>query len=106
MEKLIEQIEGQANLQLELLKLKTVEKTVNTLPDLLYNALVYIILFLLITLFSIGTSLWINHEYGNNFIGFFVVSVFYILLTFSILLMRSSIQKRIKTKIINCLLNE
>lgn len=106
MEKLIEQIEGQAKLQLELLKLKTVEKTSDTLPDLLYTALVYILLFLLITLFSIGTSLWINHEYGNNFIGFFIVSIFYILLTFSILLMRSSIQKRMKIKIINCLLNE
>lgn len=105
MEKLIESIEAQANLEIDILKLKAVEKTAETSKKICYNLLIgLVLLFVLITL-SIGSALWANNKIGNNYMGFFIVASCYILIAFLLFFMRSSIQNKLKDNIIKHFLN-
>lgn len=92
---------GQTTLQV--LKLKTLDKTSDVLSNLVswLPVLVAGILFFLIL--NIGIAIWLGELMGRGFFGFFAVAGFYLLLTLFFLAFRKPL---IKYPLDNSIINE
>jgi Flp pilus assembly protein TadB len=89
--------------ELELLKLKTINKTSNVVSGMVPHAAVFIILFLFLLFLNFGLAFWLGEILGNNFYGFFVIAAFYAMVG---LVMHFFMHKRIKRKIGNYLVKQ
>ena len=89
--------------ELELLKLKTLNKTSDVVSSLLPHAVVFLILVLFLLFLNLGLAFWLGEIIGNNFYGFFVIAAFYAIVG---LVMHLFMHKWIKRKICNYLVKQ
>jgi len=76
-ESLIERGEQYGKTTLELLKLKTIDKSADVASNLVSWLIVVIFAVLFFLILNIGVALWIGELLGKSYYGFFVVSGFY-----------------------------
>ena len=79
-ESLIEKGEQYGKTTLELLKLKTLDKSADVVSNLVSWLIVFIFAVLFFLILNIGVALWLGELLGKSYYGFFVVSGFYALL--------------------------
>lgn len=79
-ESLIEKGEQYGKTTIELLKLKTLDKSADVVSNLVSWLIVVIFAVLFFLILNIGVALWIGELLGKSYYGFFVVSGFYALL--------------------------
>jgi hypothetical protein len=93
--------------RIELVKLKSVEKSSDVISSV--GARIPIILALLISIIiiSIGVALWIGERIGKSYYGFFIVGAFYIFMALLGYIFRNGLLKGpIANLFINKVLNE
>lgn len=77
-ESLVSQAGEYLNTRLELLKLKTVDKTSEIISSVV-SKLALILFFVIFTLvLSMGAAFWIGDILGKTFYGFFIIAGFYL----------------------------
>lgn len=79
-EALIEKGEQYGKTTIELLKLKTLDKSADVVSTLISWAIVIVFAVLFFLILNIGVALWIGELLGKSYYGFFAVSGFYALL--------------------------
>lgn len=79
-EALIEKGEQYGKTTLELLKLKTLEKSSDVVSDLASWIIIVIFVSLFFLVLNIGVALWIGDLLGKSYHGFFIIAGFYALL--------------------------
>lgn len=79
-ESLIEKGEQYGKTTLELIKLKTVDKSADVVSTLVSWMIVIVLTVLFFLIFNIGLALWIGELLGKSYYGFFAVAGFYALL--------------------------
>ena len=89
--------------EVELIKLKTLNKTSDVISSLIPLVIVLIILILFLLFFSFGLAFWLGEILENNFYGFFVIAAFYALIA---LVMHFFMHQWIKKKIGNYLVKQ
>ncbi|MDP2338913.1 MAG: hypothetical protein Q8N05_21165 [Bacteroidota bacterium] len=93
-ESLIEKGEQYGKTTLELLKLKTLDKSADVVSNLVSWLIVVIFAVLFFLILNIGVALWIGELLGKSYDGFFVVSGFYALLAIIFAIFRKQLIKR------------
>lgn len=93
-ESLIEKGEQYGKTTLELLKLKTLDKSADVISNLVswWIVLIFAVLFFLIL--NIGVALWLGELLGKSYYGFFIVSGFYALLAIVFAVFRKQLIKK------------
>lgn len=89
--------------EIELLKLKTLNKTSDIISGMIPHAVVLIIVLLFLLFFNFGLAFWLGEIFGNNFYGFFVIAAFYGIVG---LIIHFFMNKWIKRKIGNYLVKQ
>jgi hypothetical protein len=102
---LIERIEGYGNTTVELIKLKTVEKTAEISSTVISRLLILIAVSAFILTINIAIALWLGDVLGKNYYGFLVIAAFYAIISLVLCVVHSSIKSRINNSIIKQLLN-
>jgi hypothetical protein len=92
-ESLIEKGEQYGKTTLELLKLKTLDKSADVVSNLVSWLIVLIFAVLFFLILNIGLALWLGELLGKSYYGFFVVSGFYALLALIFGIFRKQIVK-------------
>ena len=87
-----------AETHLHLWKLKAVDKTATVAANGTWSFLFFILLLLFVLMVSIGTALWLGEKLGKPYYGFFIVSLFYVLLA---LILYAFKKPMVKTPIVN-----
>lgn len=100
-ETLIEKGEQYGKTTIELLKLKTLDKSADVVSNMVSWMIVLIFAVLFFLILNIGVALWLGELLGKTWYGFFVVSGFYALLAIVFTLFRKQwIKKPLKNSII------
>lgn len=76
-ESLIDRTEQYGKTTLELLKLKTLDKSADVASNFVSWLVVILIALLFFLFLNIGAALWVGGLLGNSYYGFFVVACFY-----------------------------
>lgn len=92
-ESLIEKGEQYGKTTIELLKLKTVDKSADVASTLISWAIVIVFTVLFFLIFNIGVALWIGELLGKSYYGFFAVAGFYALLAITFGIFREQLVK-------------
>jgi len=101
-ESLIAKGEQYGKTTLELLKLKTLDKSADVVSNLVSWLIVVIFAVLFFLILNIGIALWIGELLGKSYYGFFVVSGFYALLAIVFAIFRKQLIKNpVNESIIN-----
>ncbi len=79
-ESLFERAETYGKTTLNLLKLKTIDKTSELISIVLSWFIVIIVVALFFIILTIGIALWLGEVLGKSYYGFFIVSGFYAIL--------------------------
>jgi len=79
LDSLLETASDYGKTSLELVKLKTIEKTSDVISSLVPHSVVFILIALFLFFLNLGIALWLGDILGKAFYGFFVVAAFYIL---------------------------
>ncbi|MCE5174994.1 MAG: hypothetical protein LLF74_06345 [Bacteroidales bacterium] len=93
-ESLIEKGEQYGKTTLELLKLKTLDKTANVASDLVSWLIIVIFATLFFLILNIGIALWLGDLLGKSCYGFFVIAGFYGILALVFGVFRKQLIKR------------
>ncbi|MGV8090296.1 MAG: hypothetical protein AB2L24_00340 [Mangrovibacterium sp.] len=93
-ESLIEKGEQYGKTTLELLKLKTLDKSADVASDLVSWLIIVIFATLFFLILNIGIALWIGDLLGKSYYGFFVIAGFYAILTLIFSIFRKQLIKR------------
>jgi len=93
-ESLIEKGEQYGKTTLELLKLKTIDKSSDVASSMVSWIIVIVLVLMFFMIVNIGVALWLGDIMGKNYMGFFIVAGFYALLTLVFGLFRKQLIKR------------
>ncbi len=105
-ESLIEKGEQYGKTTLELLKLKTLDKSADVASNLVSWLIVVIFAVLFFLILNIGVALWLGELLGKSYYGFFVVSGFYAVLALFFGIFRKKLIKQpLNDSIINQVLD-
>lgn len=100
-ETLIEKGEQYGKTTIELLKLKTLDKSADVVSNLVSWMIVVVFAVLFFLILNIGLALWLGELSGKTYYGFFAVSGFYALLAIVFTLFRKQwIKKPLQNSII------
>jgi len=80
LDKLKENLTGYVEARVELLKIEVREDVAKAITRALVFAVVIFLAFLFIIFFSLGLALFINRYFEENYLGFFIVGGFYLIL--------------------------
>lgn len=101
-ESLIEKGEQYGKTTIELLKLKTLDKSSDVVSNLISWAIVIVLTVLFFLILNIGVALWIGELLGKSYYGFFAVAGFYALLAIIFGIFREQLIKRpVKNSIVS-----
>jgi len=93
--------------RIELVKLKSVEKSSDIISSTMATVPIILALILSIMILSIGVALWIGEQIGKSYYGFFIVGGFYIFIALAGYIFRNRLLKvLIANSFINKVLNE
>lgn len=76
-ESLFIQAEQYSKASLELLKLKSVDKTADVASNILFRLLLMVVLAVFALILTIAVSFWLGELLGKTYYGFFLVALFY-----------------------------
>jgi hypothetical protein len=93
-ESLIEKGEQYGKTTLELLKLKTLDKSADVASDLVSWLIIVIFATLFFLILNVGIALWIGDLLGKSYYGFFVIAGFYAILALVFSIFRKQFIKR------------
>ncbi len=91
---LIEKGEQYGKTTLELLKLKTLDKSSDVISNLVSWLIVFVFAVLFFLILNIGVALWLGGLMGKSYYGFFAVSGFYGLLALIFGIFRKQLVKK------------
>jgi len=80
-ESLLEKASDYGKTSYELVKLNAIDKTSNGISSFFPSAVVVLVLSSVLLFFNLGMAFWIGNMVGELFLGFFIVSAFYALVT-------------------------
>lgn len=101
-ESLIEKGERYGKTTLELIKLKTLDKSADVISNMVSWAIVIVFAVLFFLILNIGIALWIGELLGKSYYGFFAVSGFYAILAIVFIIFRKQFVKNpLNNSIIN-----
>jgi tetrahydromethanopterin S-methyltransferase subunit B len=89
-ETLFEKIEDYTKTTIELTKLKTIDKSADVLSSLISRLIVSLAAGMFMLLLNFGLSYWIGEMLGNSYYGFFIVALFYLLVSIILYTNRNS----------------
>jgi hypothetical protein len=78
LETLLERATEYGKTSIELVKLKTLDKTTDIVSSLVPASVVILLLASFLLFLNLGLALWLGEILGKTFYGFFVVAAFYI----------------------------
>jgi hypothetical protein len=102
LEMLFETAENCSKTTLELLKLKTIAKSADSISSLAVGSAFLVFISLFMFIISIGLSFWIGELLGKPYYGFFVIAGGYLLIA---ILLRTYLNKWIKVIVNNIIIN-
>ncbi|MBA3704362.1 MAG: hypothetical protein H0W84_00235 [Bacteroidetes bacterium] len=105
LEPLIERAEEFGKTSLELLKLKSIDKTAAVASTIISRLYLAIIVSLFMLTLNIAIALWLGDLLGKLYYGFFVVAAFYGLFAIVLFFIHPYIKARTNTSLITQLLN-
>jgi len=104
-ENLLVRVEEYSKSSLELIKLKTLDKSSDIVSSVIPHSVVIILISSFLLFFNLGLALWLGEIFGRPFYGFFTVALFYILIGIVLhFFMHKWIKKIIRNYIINQML--
>jgi len=80
MEELFDKAEKYSKTSIELYKLKLIDKSSSVITGLIIYVTALVLVLFFVSFVNIALALYIGSELGDNFLGFLIVSVFYLLL--------------------------
>jgi len=102
---LLERVEAYGNTTIELLKLKSIDKTADVSATFMSRLLLIIVLAFLALSLNVAVALWLGEVLGKPYYGFLMVAAFYTVVAIVIYFMHPFIKSRINNSIIKQLLN-
>lgn len=90
---LFEKVENYANTSIDLLKLNTVEKSADVLSSLTSVIVIFMVVAMFTLFVNIGVSLYIGKLLHDNYLGFFIVSLFYLVIAIVAFIFRHKLLK-------------
>ncbi len=105
-ESLFEKAEAYAKTNLNLFKLKAIDKSADAVSTIVSTLAVIIFILLTTIMLSIGLALWIGELIGKSYYGFFIVAGFYVLIALILHFMPGIIKSPVNDSIILKMLNE
>jgi len=78
-ESLFEKAEAYAKTNLDLFRLKAIDKSADVISSIVAKLAIIIVVLLIILLVNIGLALLIGELVGKSYYGFFIVAAFYVL---------------------------
>jgi hypothetical protein len=79
-ESLLEKAAGYGKTSLELVKLKTIDKTSDVVSSFIPHSVVFVLIASFLIFLNLGLGFWIGEILGKTYYGFFAVAAFYGLL--------------------------
>ena len=76
-ETLLERATEYGKTSFELVKLKTLDKTLDVVSSFIPHSIVFIIFASFLVFFNLGLAFWLGAILGETYYGFFVVAAFY-----------------------------
>jgi hypothetical protein len=76
-ESLLERIAEYGKSSFELVKLKALDKTSDTVSSLIPHSVVMVLVAVFMLFLNLGLAFWLGEVLGRTFYGFFVVAAFY-----------------------------
>lgn len=92
-ESLFEKAETYAKTNIDLFKLKAIDKSADVISSLVEKLAIIIVVLIIVLLVNIGLALWIGELVGKSYYGFFIVAAFYVLVLLILLFNSGSILK-------------
>ena len=92
-ESLFEKAETYAKTNIDLFKLKAIDKSADVISSLVEKLAIIIVVLIIVLLVNIGLALWIGELVGKSYFGFFIVAAFYVLVLLILLFNSGSILK-------------
>jgi len=105
-EPLLEKAEQFGKTNLELLKLKSVDKAAEVGSSLISNTLLLLAFSIFLLVLNIAIALWLGDLLGKAYYGFSLVALFYGLVLSVLFFMRKSIKASVRDSIITQILSE
>ena len=102
-DKLYQKAEQYSKTTFEVVKLKTVDKTSDIISSLAVSLIMILIVAIFTLFINVGIALWIGEIIENYALGFFIVSVFYLLLGIIVYFNRKNL---IKTPVENLIIKK
>jgi hypothetical protein len=102
-ESLLEKSIEYGKTSLELIKLRTIDKTSEIVSSLIPHSIVFVLFASFMIFLNLGLAFWLGEILNKTFYGFFLVSAFYGLIG---IVLRFFMYKWIKNKIRNYLINQ
>jgi hypothetical protein len=94
-----------AKTSLELVKLKTLDKTADIVSSAVPNSIFIILAATFLLFLNIGIALWLGEVFGKASLGFFAVAAFYIVIGLLVhFFMHKRIKRRTGNYFIKCML--
>jgi len=104
MDPLVQKIENYTKTSIDLLKLKTIDKTADVGATILSRALLSLVITMFFFSFTTGIALWLGVLLGQSYWGFLVVSLFYGITGSILVALHPKIQETLNNYIIKQLL--
>jgi len=104
-EPLLQRAEEYGKTSLELLKLKSLDKTADVVSTLISRLLLVLVLSFFALILTIAIALWLGELLGKNYYGFLIMALFYGLIGIILFFNHQFIKSRVNNSIIAQLLN-
>ena len=104
-EPLFEKIEEYGKTSFELIKLKSLDKTVKVTSTLISRLILVIVLSFFALTLNIAVALWLGDILGKGYYGFLVVASFYAFVGIILLFIHPLIKTRVSNSIVKLMLN-
>ena len=104
-ESLFEKSEAYAKTNLDLFKLKAIDKSADLVSTVLSKLVFYIVVLLIIFSLNTGLAIWIGELLGKLYYGFFIVAAFYVLVALLLHFVPGIIKSPVNNSIILKMLN-
>lgn len=99
-ESLFEKVKEYVNTTIELTKLKTIDKVSEVISALVVRMGIILLMSFFFLFINIGLAYWIGELIGRIYVGFFIVSGFYLLLALIGILLFKSLKRNLADTII------
>lgn len=103
-EDLFERSESYIKTNVELIKLKAVDKTADIVSALVANGAMVIFGLFFFMMLNVGIAIWLGKVMGQSHYGFMVVAGFYAIITLLVFMLRKNIKTPISNSIISQML--